>query len=382
MNLLRENPISKVRTKCVICNQNYLKKFIEINKFPIYMGCTDSAIQEDIYCDQEWVICENCGCVQLVRLLDPSILYSSGHQSGAIGETWISHHQEFANFIQKWSPKSICEIGAAHGFLAKLILDVTPSTKYLIIEPDPSQRDSRVEYVKDFFETNPKIIANYDHVVHSHVLEHVYEPLKFLENIRDHMRPDSLMHLSVPNIERLIETKGTNSLNFEHTYYLHIDQLEIVLKNLGFKIIDSQHFMKHSYFLTVRKTPVTESRHFPNIALQGLLFKEMLNEISIFSSKIDDVLKNSSHNVFLFGAHVFSQSIYHELKSDKKQSLNLIDNAQEKQGKRLYGTKMTVYSPEFLRNKNNATVILRASHYQEEIRNQILKINPLINILE
>jgi hypothetical protein len=346
------------------------------------MGCTDQEYHKDLFFEQEWVICDKCGCVQLKKLVNPSLLYSDNHSSGAIGETWKKHHTEFGKYIQRFKPQDICEIGGAHGFLAKTILTENRLIDYLMIEPAVSKIVSGVRYINGFVEDNYEILTNFHHIVHSHVLEHIYEPRLFLFEITKRMRSDALMHFSIPNIERLIKTKGTNSLNFEHTYYLHPIQLKILMKNLGLEIIELQKFEEHSFFVSVKKVPHFYADEIPSIYHEGVEFKKMIEEINFFSQRIDALLDQNQHTIYLFGAHVFSQSIYMELKSRYKSLLGIIDNAESKQGKRLYGTDLKVHSPEILRKEKNVVVALRASHYQEEVRNQILKINPNVTIIE
>jgi hypothetical protein len=110
-------------------------------------------------------------------------------------------------------------------------------------------------------------------------------------------------------------------------------------------------------------------------------FKELVDEVKEFSSEINLLLEENK-KIYLFGAHIFSQSIYMEITSTNKKLLNVIDNASSKQGLRLYGTNMHVYSPEVLRDQENAIVALRASHYQDEVRNQLLSINAHLRIVE
>jgi 2-polyprenyl-3-methyl-5-hydroxy-6-metoxy-1,4-benzoquinol methylase len=134
-------------------------------------------------------------------------IYPSEIASGQIGNIWKKHHETFAEFIAKWEPKNICEIGGGHGYLAKIILDENSEIKYLMIEPDPSTFDERVEYLKDFVENNLDKISSYDHIIHSHVLEHIYDPINFLKQIAAKMKPEAKMHISIPNIEEIINTK-------------------------------------------------------------------------------------------------------------------------------------------------------------------------------
>ena len=55
----------------------------------------------------------------------------------------------------------------------------------------------------------------------------------------------------------------------------------------------------------------------------------------------------------------------------------------EKHSKRLYGTHLLVHSPEILREVANASVILKAGFYNQEIKSDILNnINDTITFLE
>jgi CO dehydrogenase/acetyl-CoA synthase epsilon subunit len=48
---------------------------------------------------------------------------------------------------------------------------------------------------------------------------------------------------------------------------------------------------------------------------------------------------------------------------------------------RLYGTELIIKSPEILSKYNNPILILKNSSFDEEIRDQVFKINSSINIL-
>jgi hypothetical protein len=82
----------------------------------------------------------------------------------------------------------------------------------------------------------------------------------------------------------------------------------------------------------------------------------------------------------LFGAHIFSQTLLN-FGLDEKLIECILDNDNKKHNKRLYGTNLMVKPPNILKNYNNPTVILRAGVYNNEIKNQILEINPSTNII-
>lgn len=346
------------------------------------MGTTTKSIEKDLFADQVWGACEYCGCLQLQELLPLEILYAENHSSGAVGQMWIRHHLEFARFITKNEPGSILEVGAAHGVLAKNILEINPAVKYTIIEPSPSSIPSEVSLVKDYVENRLDLVQSAEVVAHSHLLEHLYQPAEFIKNLGELMALNSLMFMSFPNIARLIETGGTNSLNFEHTYYLHPSQIIYILEKNGFKVEELTNFEDHSYFMKCRKTQDTNPLgEIPNLKELINGFDQMWENLDLLVKRFNASKTIEGNSVYLFGAHVFSQALL-SLGLSVGQISGVIDNATEKQGQRLYGTDLMVFKPEILKGIDKCFVILKASHYQEEIRSQLIEINPNVIIIE
>ena len=92
--------------------------------------------------------------------------------------------------------------------------------------------------------------------------------------------------------------------------------------------------------------------------------------------KLNSDINVNPHKVFLFGAHIFSQYLI-EFGLNINKIESILDNDTEKQGKRLYGSKLFVESPKILKNVDNPLIILKAGSYNNEIKEDILKnINP------
>ncbi|WP_251823578.1 hypothetical protein [Campylobacter jejuni] len=99
------------------------------------------------------------------------------------------------------------------------------------------------------------------------------------------------MIFSLPNMEKWLENKFTNCLNFEHTIFLSENILEFLLQKHKFKIIQKQYFKEHSIFYHVCKD---ESINTQNIVLKNEYeknkhsshFKPTLILISIFLKKL------------------------------------------------------------------------------------------------
>jgi hypothetical protein len=254
--------------------------------------------------------------------------------------------------------------------------------KYAIIEPSPSSIPSEVTLIQDYIENRLDLVARAKVIVHSHLIEHLYEPAKFIRNLGELIPQNSYMYISFPNIEKLIKTGGTNSLNFEHTYYLYPSQLQYILEKNSFLVEELTSFEEHSYFIRCRKTNnLRADNNIPNITKFIEDFDRMWDNLNLLVKKLNEISIEPKGKIFLFGAHVFSQGLI-SLGLNLTHISGVIDNAPEKQGQRLYGTDLLVFSPEIVRGVQNCTVILKASHYQEEIKSQLLAINPSVCIIE
>lgn len=374
------------RSQCAICEFPEFKEILLLEQFPVYMGTTSRHPIDDVYKDQLWIECNRCGCLQLKNLAPLSLVYQDNHHDAPIGTLWENHHLAFADFIKSktLNNHSFLEIGGAHGYLAEVLLKENEDTQYYMIEPSPTKIPKRVMMIKGYVENNLDLIAKQEVIIHSHVLEHLYQPRRTFLSIAQAMSINSKMFISIPNIPQLIELRGTNSLNFEHTYLLTKSVVEYFAKSSGLKVLEIREYEQHSIFFCLEKIHSLDSA--PNTSTPALYlysnkFKKMWLDLRNFVKEVNEDLKISKGSNFLFGAHIFSQGLL-ALGLDQKSIRGILDNSHDKQGKRLYGTDLKVFSPNLLQGIALPTVILVSSHYQDEIRKQILVINPSTRILE
>ena len=369
------------RTQCCICGSHSLAPLRTISDFPVFMGVTDQTHSEDLLANQVWGACQACGLIQLLELLPMEILYSENHNLESVGQTWKDHHQEFAKFIQKSTGRKILEIGGAHGELSKNLLTLNGDLKYTVVEPTPGTYLKTVNVVRDYIENQLSLVTNQDSIVHSHVLEHLYNPTSFVQQISKSLKIGSKMYMSFPNIEELILTGGANSLNFEHTYFLTPEQLLALVESSGFELVNKSEFRKHSFFWELEKVGPIVTPNIPDISYKIDLFNELWDGLELFVLKANLELAKATKPTFVFGAHVFTQALF-KLGLNTTLVSGVLDNASHKQKRRLYGSKHQVYSPNVISEYREVRVILRATHYQDEIRNQLLSLNPQVEILE
>jgi hypothetical protein len=350
------------------------------------MGATDQDVSEDIFVDLPWKFSKSSGIIQLTELPSLTELYLEQTTTSAVGSVWKEHHRNFAMFLQKFSPRSVLEIGGAHGILSVEFDQLSPGTHWKIIEPNPAPVEGcKADFVPMFFDSETKLIRRSDVVVHSHTLEHIYSPMEFLSNIASQMEVNQLMIFSIPDLKSWFLKGHANSLNLEHTFLLTFEVAKEMLARCGFSIIEFQYFRgSHSIFVASKYIGVPQGykvnnfvsdEDYPKIFLQNIAKKKT------FAQECNQRMLDRPGNYFVYGAHIFSQQLFN-LGLDMCPIKGVLDNDIQKVGRRHYGSNLKIFSPDHLSQVDQPSVILDAGEYTLEILNQLKSINPEVELLQ
>lgn len=364
------------RTSCAITADNDLEHLDQLKNFPIFMGCVDSPVSQDVVADMCWAISQKSGLIQLSKLIPLNILYSESHGSGDVGRLWDSHHKAFASFIAHNSDsQSVFEIGGAHGRLCREYMKLK-NVPWTILEPNPMPvQGCTARFIKGFFDENFVWPEPFDTVTHSHVLEHIYKPDEFMKYLSGFMKTGQKLVFSLPNMQVMLERKYTNSINFEHTVFLTEPYVEYLLAKHGFKLASKEYFMDdHSIFYSAVRDAEVKPVPLPQDLYQKnkKLYIDYVSYHKTLIADLNQKMSETKQPIYLFGAHVFAQYLL-EMGLNAGKIVSLLDNDPKKQGCRLYGTKLSVSSPKVLADIENPIVILKAGVYNDEIKNDILE---------
>lgn len=362
------------RPASIITSADNLEPLYTFKDFPVFMGCIKSSQEDDVVADMEWGICKDTGIIQLKRLIPHDILYAEQHNDG-IGAIWTEHYDEFCRFLKKYSPHNVLEIGGAQGIIAKNFVSMSPQTNWTIVEPNPTfHGNEHIRVIKAWFDDRFSFSQDVDTIVHSHVLEHTYDPAAYLRHISQFLDKGKKHIFSFPNMLEQLQRKYTNCLNFEHTIFLTEYFMDYLLEKNGFTILEKKYFKDHSIFYATEKASPAGHASLPESKYDEHrgLFMDFVNYHLEMVKGLNKKDEAAQEPTYLFGAHIFSQYlIQFGLKTNK--IICILDNSPLKQGKRLYGTSLMVKSPKILQDKGRANVILKAGIYNDEIKKDILE---------
>lgn len=374
------------RTACLITGEKDLEHLHTLKNFPVYIGCTEEPESKDIFANMEWYISKTSGIIQLKKLLPLEIIYP-GYHSEAVGKVWENHHKEFADFLgRNLNIGNVVEMGGSNGKLAELVCSMKGGIDWEIIEPNPDPNyiptQANILVKQSFIEDLIDDTGTIENFVHSHVLEHLYDPMDILEKISLKQTIGQKMIFSVPNLHEYLKNKYANAINFEHTYFLTDDITTYCLSSLGYEIQEKYQYSDHSIFYAARKIDGQLSNDYPEDLYEKYksLYLDMIKFFDLEVRRIDKIARGFKGKSYLFGAHIFSQFLLHNGLEDNLFQ-GILDNSLVKQNKRLYGTSLKVLSPEEVKNQDNILVVVKAGQYQEEVENQLRYLNPSIKLV-
>ena len=170
-----------------------------------------------------------------------------------------------------------------------------------------------------------------------------------------------------------------NFIKFEHTFFASKDYVDYFLEHFGYEVLEHEYFREdHSIFFCAKKINEVKEVNIPKEIYQKN--KDLFENYVSYHKELVSNLNNLEGTIYLFGAHIFSQTLL-QFGLDSKKVVCILDNDPNKQGKRLYGTDLLVKSPEILRGIKHGTVLLKTGVYNKEIKKQINEINLNIKFI-
>jgi hypothetical protein len=360
-----------VRNNCIICKGSLIDVKTYAN-FPIYMGTTADPRDTDLFLDMTFSKCEQCSTVQIRNLVPLEQLYFKGHNT-SIGQVWNEHHLQFSEFINKSIKGKVVEVGGAHLILAKQLEKNTDIESITVYDTNLScYNNSETDkiFLREQFFSKDSVTFKPDAIIHSHVVEHLYNPMEEIRQLSELLEDGKHMFISAPIIDVMMEDKFTNAMNFEHTYGLTKSLLYKILSHSSLEITRTQDYNKHCVFIEATKNSSMDT----NVHLEhdSLFLSNFVDYYDNEVNRIHELLSQDDREKFIFGAHIFTQSLINFGLSEKHFSF-ILDNDTAKQGERLYGTGLSVRSPRILKGLDSPLVVLKAGQYTQEIKNDILK---------
>lgn len=377
-----------LRNKCIICD---VPTEIIHTEYNVPISFTTVAINTDYkYSTLSYGYCNKCNIIQLNELIELHILYDTGHNYQVVGDTWKQYFSQFTELLMPYiKKKNILEIGCPSGKIAN---NCDHYNSWNIIDPNVKIFDNKkINSISNFFDDKSTFDFNVDVIVHSHLFEHIYYPIPFLNNCYNILEENGYMIFGIPNMEYIMKNKISLffGVMFEHNIFYSVSNIIKMLEQTNFKIIDVSFYKNHSIFFKVQKTNSSGCKYTLTnnvFSTDNLNLKEQIMENSMYYDNCIKTwinyldTKTDNKVIYIFGASYNTSLLLHKI-SNRINIKCVLDNCLQKQGQYFYGYNYLISSPTILKNEN-AIVILKNGVYNEEIKKSLLDLNNNTIFLE
>lgn len=373
---------------CPACGSTQSRVFLELPSVPVNSITLWPTHDEALKCPSgkiELAFCSECGAIYN-RTFDAAVLqYDSRYDNS------LHFSPSFQQYAEKLADKliadfdlhnkDIVEVGCGKGeFLAMLCsrgrnrgvgFDPTYETGRVDTHAGQGFRVVR-DYYSDAYTDQPA-----DFVCCRQVLEHVFDPQRFLADIRRGIshRTSCGVFFEVPNAMFTLCGMGIWDIIYEHCFYYSAASLKRLFAACGFDVMRTNEAFGGQYLCLEARPAATGAR---------TLSSETEDDIANLSRAVDAFedkyrrqieewrttlrsLRQSGKRIVLWGAGAKGTTFLNALR-DVSGVEYIVDINPHKQGLFVPATGQQVVKPEFLRGYSPDLVVITNPNYETEIK--------------
>jgi len=261
-------------------------------------------------------------------------------------------------FISKNNINTIIDYGSGNGDLSKML-----SKKYNV----------------DVYDIDMKKNTNeYDFLILSHVLEHIYNLNEFVDTISLNIKDNGYLYIEVPNAEYYNEFNDLcplQEINLEHINFFSKYALNKLLLNKGFiciNLIDDYFLLNDSKYHIIRGVFKKNSK---NVSL--LEYIESGNDII---KKYNIKRLSEFEYIYIYGCGQFLFKLFNEIQKHSNIK-NIVDDNKCYENRKIKDINIIDGNALFDKITDGDTVVITSLVHSKSIKEKLLKLGKSLNIL-
>ncbi len=384
------------RQSCRLCNSESLKSVLNLEATPPANSFIekDKLIYEQSTYPLEIHFCENCNHVQLLDVVDPSILFENYVYVSGTSPVFIKHFENYSkDIIQFMKPSKndlIVDIGSNDGTL----LGFFKKQGYKVLGIDPAKEISEkasmqgIETLNRFFDFDLSnfIIENYSKasvVTANNVFAHCDDLIGLIQGVKNLLTQNGFFVFEVSYLVDVIEKTLFDTIYHEHLSYHSVAPLKKFFASNGMELFNVERINTHGGSIRgyARLKNNLESENISSVEelinLEKQLSFDKKEFLINFGLKIQNIkfelnnllndLKSKGKKIAGFGAPAKATTLMYQFGIDSSLIDFIIDDSPLKQGLYTPGLHIPVYSSKIIKEKKPDYLLLLAWNFASPI---------------
>ena len=322
--LLANRPSDKVH-HCRLCGTGLKHTFIDLGMSP---PCESFVPREQIdsmepYYPLHVFVCEECLLVQLNEYVSPQAIFEEYAYFSSYSTSWVAHAQKYchqmARQLELNRDSLVVELASNDGYLLQHfiplnipVLGVEPAAnvaKVAIEKGVPTRVEFFGEkYAQELIDEGLRA----DLIVGNNVLAQVPDLNDCVAGMKLLLKPEGVITLEFPHIEKLIAENQFDTIYHEHFSYFSLLTIQHMAKKHGLKVIEVEELVTHGGSLRVHLSHQTSTRPIQSNVARVLNneIKAGLDKITVYTSFVERARKVKRELLsFLIGAKEAGKTI-------------------------------------------------------------------------
>lgn len=227
--------------------------------------------QNRVYDTKEKALACPTGDVELVQSLKTGLIFNKAFRSDLVvydcayqneqglSGSFQTHLRNIMTIIdRRMGRRNLVEVGCGKGLFLEMLL----ANGYDVAGFDPTYEGSNPKVKKHFFEKGVGIKA--DGLILRHVLEHIPDPVSFLQNMAEANLREGRIYLEVPCFDWICKHKTWFDIFHEHVNYFRLADFDRIFSQVleSGNVFGGQYLYAVAELSSIRKPEMGESEPF------------------------------------------------------------------------------------------------------------------------
>jgi SAM-dependent methyltransferase len=390
-----ETPAYRRRKTCRLCDKEDVVKVLSLVPTPLanaFVAADELSQPQDVYPLDLW-LCNGCGHVQLLDVVDPKVLYKHYVYVSGTSPSFVRHFEDYSRYLLGTFPvpagSLAVDIGSNDGTLLKClkaaglnILGIDPAE-----EIGEASRKAGIPTITAFFTqaVAERVVKEHGHakfVTANNVIAHIDDLSEVMRGVQHLLAPDGIFAFEVAYLADTLEKTLFDTVYHEHLDYHSVEPFIPFFKAHGLELIEAMRVDTHGGSIRGVVQRAGGPRK-PGASLAALLRAEQALGLRKpatyrdFNAHIDQVgrdltallkkLSGEGKRIAGFGAPAKLTTLLYQFRIDPKLLDFIIDDSPLKQGKYTPGMHIPVVPAQALYERKPDYVVVLAWNFARPI---------------